>query len=143
MPTHNPSDEEPVRCRARREYEDGLLNSRSNLFLVLNGLGAVALGLTSDHHSAQVAFCLAIIGMNTLWMVCGIQSWLVIRALTLKYFELVPDDSIDDLVYATLGKKKWQVWIRPTNIMALFLPVLLQMAWSSFAIVLLLKWVKI
>ena len=84
MSVYRPSEDEPTRCRARREYEDSLLNSRSSLFLAVNGLGAIAVGLV-DELAARVTIAVVVILLNGFWLLCGFQSWKVIKGLTIKY----------------------------------------------------------
>jgi hypothetical protein len=137
MPTYDPSDEEPVRCRSRREYEDGLLNSRSNLFLVVNGLGAVAFRMPSGTN-AQLVISFATFAINLLWITCAVQSWWVIRAMTIEYCRLAKGDRIDQLVRDTLGDR-WRLWLRPTNVMAIYLPALVEIGWFVVIVALLVS----
>lgn len=94
----------PQRFRSRWEYEDQLLNARTNIFLVLNGLGAVAVGLTSKIQGQITITCVVIVA-NLLWIICSIQSLRVIVALAKQYLNSGVNDPVEELVQNTLGPK--------------------------------------
>src|SRR5205085_1452792 len=85
--------EESAQFRRRVEYEDGLLNSRTNLVLTLNGLGAVAVGLTLP-PKARLLIAVVMIIIDVCWIMCAIDAWSFIRELTqaMKQSNAVPPD---------------------------------------------------
>lgn len=114
-----------VKYRARIEFEDGLLNERVNVFLVLNGLGAGALGLSKE-YTVQIMIAIVVIAVNLLLWLCTFQTVLVIRNLTSEYI-LSANDPIDDRVRQTM--KRWPRKIRPTYILGVWLPLVLLLGW--------------
>jgi len=116
---------DPGAYRSRVEYEDQLLNSRSSIFLVVNGLGAVAVGL-APAVAAKLAITIVVVLINLLWVICVYQSFRFIRALSMRYRDLVPEDPIETLREETLGPR---YWIRPTNILGIYIPVLVLVSW--------------
>jgi hypothetical protein len=92
------------RFRTRWEYEDQLLNTRTNLFLVLNGLGAVAVQVATKSQ-AKITIAIIVLVANILWIICAIQSLRVIAALAKQYRASAPDDPVETLVQNTLGDR--------------------------------------
>lgn len=62
------SQQDVEQFRHRVEYEDGLLNTRTNLVLTLNGLGAVAVGLALPPQARLLIAALMII-IDVCWIV--------------------------------------------------------------------------
>jgi hypothetical protein len=108
--------------RQRIEVEDALLNNRTTVFLAINGLWAASVGLGQD-PSFRVGVVALGIMVSLLWWVCAWQSQRVIAALTRK---IAAYDSLEELVQARL---KGFGWLRPTNILAWWLPWLFIVAW--------------
>ena len=114
------------RCRARIEHEDDLLNSRTNLFLVVNGLGAVAVDLTSDKPS-DIVMVVVILLANLFWIIGSSQSVSVIRALTDEYIDGA-DDPIDRVVRKSM--RSWPKWMKNTSILGIYIPFIVTIGWS-------------
>lgn len=111
--------------RARIEYEDGLLSSRTNIFLVLNGLAAVAAD-TDAADAARFSLIATILVTNVLWLVCGIQTRTVIKALTRRYV-VEFNDPIDRIVRQVL--QWWPPIAMPTDILGVYVPTIALLGW--------------
>lgn len=126
------------KCRKRIEHEDGLLNARVNIFLILNGLGAASLGL-SKAYAAQVVITVVVLIVNLLLWLCTLQTALVIRSLTTEYIHDA-DDTIDRRVRHSLN------WLprrlRSTFILGVWLPLVLFLGWVIGLIMLIIKTCK-
>jgi len=114
-----------VRCRARIEHEDGLLNDRTNIYLVVNGILAAAAALT---HANRIAVIIGIVSIlaNLLWLSTGIQTASVIRSLTANYIEKA-DDPVDKIVRESI--KCWPGMFRCTYILGIYMPALVLFGW--------------
>lgn len=123
------------KCRSRIEHEDNLLNNRASLFLVVNGLGAVAVGLTSDKQS-DIVMVIVILIANVLWLIGSSQSANVLKNLTTTYMENA-NDPIDQLVRDSM--KVWPRWIRNTSILGIYIPLLISLGWGVGLIMILLS----
>ena len=118
------------RLRHRLEHEGRLLNSRTNMFLVANGLGAVALGLGGVPGAAVLV---VLVVANGLWFLCGLQTRSAIRSLTLLYFAEKKTghicDPVDDAVREGLR------WVprncHTTDILGVWMPLLVTGAWVA------------
>jgi len=62
-----------------------------------------------------------------MWVMCSWQSWEFIKALTIKY-EKLSDDPIKLVAQDAL----WDHRLRPTNILAQWLPILFLSIWIFF-----------
>jgi len=113
------------RCRARIEHEDNLLNSRTNLFLVVNGLGAVAVGLTSD-RSSDIVMVVVILIANIFWIIGSSQTVSVLKTLTTEYINGA-NDPIDSAVRDSMHP--WPRWIRNTSILGRYIPIVVTIGW--------------
>ena len=67
---YRPEDVQTLRRRA--EYEDGLLNARTNIVLVFNGLMAAAANLGSQSKAA-VGLAFITLVINLFWLRCAHQ----------------------------------------------------------------------
>ena len=114
------------RCRARIKHEDHLLNNRTNLFLVVNGLGAVAIGLTQETPAA-IMMTVVILLANIFWIIGCSQSVCVLKTLTSEYIQHA-DDPIDDL--ARKSMLPWPRWMRNTSILGRYIPILITLSWG-------------
>ena len=114
------------RCRARIEHEDNLLNNRTNLFLVVNGLGAVAVGLTTD-KSSDIVMVVVILLANIFWIIGASQTTSVLKALTTEYINGA-NDPIDEVVRRSMGR--WPRWMRNTSILGRYIPYVVTIGWG-------------
>lgn len=105
--------------RARREWEDTLLQGRTAIFLVLNGFAV---------QKPIVAVAVAITAIDCLWIVASVQSWIVIRDLV----RAAPQDAAQGTVDHSLGTKHVHRIFRPTTIVALWIPTLTYVGWLTF-----------
>ncbi len=113
--------------RHRIEREDDLLNARTNIFLVLNGLAAVAVGIDtgmSGRLIISIVSCLA----NILWLMCSIRSLQALKILAEELAKQRPDHPIEKIVQKALGKNRW---LRPSPMLSLYLPFLVIGAWTT------------
>jgi hypothetical protein len=120
-----PDDLSPDKIRHRIEVEDGLLNSRSTIFLGINGLWVAAVGVSSDQYLRAGVALLGIL-VSLLWLICSWQSQLVIASLTKTYQRLHSENQLEKIVQTEL---KGFGWLRPTNILASLLPCLFVVTW--------------
>lgn len=116
----------PELIRAKIMHEDTLFNARTNIFLVLNGLGAVAMGLNNINDNGRLLICVLGALLNSHWFFCSRQSLKVLSGLTKSLRIITPDDPIDKLVQRLLGKNQWA---RPTTIICVYLPLNISIAW--------------
>jgi len=114
------------RCRARIEHEDNLLNNRANLFLVVNSLGAVAVGITSDNLSDAVMIIVILIS-NIFWIIGASQSVAVLKNLTTEYIKNAKDP-IDWHVRNSMHF--WPRWMRNTSILGRYIPCVVTLGWG-------------
>jgi hypothetical protein len=125
-----PAIEDWNKCRTRIEYEDGLLNMRVNIFLVLNGLGAALFGL-SKSTNIQITIAIIVILINVLLWLSTIQTSIVIRNLTREYLTNA-NDPIDMCVRNSI---KWiPRYLRPTYILGVWIPLILIISWISYTV---------
>lgn len=114
--------------RQRIEYEDGLLNTRTGIFLVANSLLGVANQLRPD--VILVGFSCVI---SALWLIVGYKHFRVIGTLTRSYLtvlEKIHGDPVEKLV-----QDACKIWLpfRPTNVLSLWLPTIALVAWVMIA----------
>lgn len=119
------SHQDAEQFRRRVEYEDGLLNTRTNLVLTLNGLGAVAVALALPPPARLLIAALMII-IDVCWIVCAIDSLWFIRELTqaLKHSDAKPAD--EAFRYEV---QQGRFRIRPTLFVSIIMPLLILVAW--------------
>jgi hypothetical protein len=114
------------KVRQRIETEDELLNSRTTIFLGINGLWAAAVGIGNAPH-LQIGITILGVLVSIMWLMCSWQSWQAIKALTRKHHQLA-DDPVEEIVSGAL----WSRRLRPTNILAHWLPTLFLFIWIVF-----------
>lgn len=125
-----PPIEDWNKCRTRIEYEDGLLNMRVNIFLVLNGLGAALFGLSKSTY-IQITISIIVILINVLLWLSTIQTSIVLRNLTRVYLTNA-NDPIDMCVRNSI---KWiPRSLRPTYILGVWIPLILIISWISYTV---------
>jgi hypothetical protein len=115
--------------RQRIEVEDALLNNRTTIFLAMNGLWAASVGLGQD-SSFRIGVGVLGVVVSLLWWICAWQSQRVIAALTR---EILVSTRLEELVQAKLKRFRW-LWLRPTDILAWWLPWIFIVAWSILLI---------
>ncbi len=108
-------------ARKRREWEDTLLNTRTGIFLILNGFA-----LQPDSVDIFVAFAIAII--NLFWVLASIQSLILIKDLTTKSEKT----GAQLLVSESLGNRKIHHMFRPTTIIGQWVPVSVYIGWVIY-----------
>ena len=119
--------------RKRIEVEDELLNSRTTILLGTNGLWAAAVGIGNE-GSLNIGIGILGLLLSIIWLMCSLQSWKVIKALTIRYHKLLDpsndrNDEVEQIVQDYLARQKWR---RPTNILAQWLPILFLSVWIIF-----------
>jgi hypothetical protein len=134
--TNNEDSSLPSEIRKRIEVEDGLLNTRTTVFLAVNALLGTAVGASHNPQLQKWTTGFAI-ALSILWFICSIQSWAVISQLT-KYLMRVYGDVREEQMTskAFVEKKIVQTALKPfrllrsTNILAWWLPWLFILAWT-------------
>jgi hypothetical protein len=120
--------------RKRIEFEDELFNSRTTIFLGTNGLWAAAAGISGDFH-LQIGIGILGILVTMMWLMCSWQSQRVIKELTVEYLKLLKSSNDpENRVEKTVQKALWSPRLRPTNILAQWLPVLFLFVWTVFLV---------
>ena len=155
------ADESKV-IRRRIEYEDTLLNSRTNIVLVLNGLAAVAI-TQARGPKLLIVFIITII--NMLWIVCAREAQKVIFNLSteLNKLGLPPDEKIrkqtterkiiTPLLAITKINILWKLFwrckdvrdeyrISPTQYISEYIPWILLIGWVIGTLVSIVLWGK-
>lgn len=117
--------EEVIALRRRVEYEDQLLNSRTAIVLTLNGLMAVAAGLSLP-EIARIITAVIIIFVDALWIVCSLDAQHYIHDLTAR-INLSEHTPIDETIRGEL-KKHW-FRIGTTFFTSVVIPALLLVGW--------------
>lgn len=114
------------KLKERIQYEDNLVNQRTNIFLVLNGLGAVAVGIGSTADGKYLITLLGVI-LNGLWIILSFQCLVIIFRLTKTLIDLGIDDDIPErIVQMTLGRS---LVFRPDAILNIYIPLIITGAW--------------
>jgi hypothetical protein len=111
--------------RHRIEQEDELLNARTNIFLVMNGLAAVAVGIDS-RSGGRLLVCIITCFINILWLLCALQSRQVLKYVTKDMLRCFPNHPVERIVQDALGDHHW---MRPTTILAIYIPGLVTIGW--------------
>ena len=116
--------------RARIEKEDQLLNARTGIFLVTNGLTSVAAAIGIEQKPiGKILVATAIVTLDVLWLLCSLQSRKVLRALAIEILPpKCPEHPVEKVVQEALGNNHF---IRPTTIIAVLLPLLAIAAWLA------------
>jgi hypothetical protein len=114
-----------TKYRERIVREDDLLNSRTVLFLVTNGLLLTAVGLGGD-PLVRILICILGSIITIAWLMTSYQNWRVIWALTRSYRKHWASDHFEDIVQGALFKPGWK---RPTALIAIAIPWVFQIVW--------------
>jgi hypothetical protein len=118
---------QPEKIRKRIEIEDSLLNSRSTIFLVINGIWLSAISLKKDLDAFQIIIPVCGIIISIMWFLCSIQSTRIIAALNRKYLEVNQDDSLEKFID---GKLFSRTFLRPSELIGQWLPLLFIIIWA-------------
>lgn len=118
---------QPEKIRKRIEKEDSLLNSRSTIFLAVNGIWLSAISLKKDLDTFQIIIPVCGIIISTMWFLCSIQSTRIIAALNRKYLEVNQDDSLEKFID---GKLFSRTFLRPSELIGQWLPLLFIIIWA-------------
>ena len=121
------SKDDAERFRRRIEYEDALLNTRTDLVLTINGLAAVAVSLSLPPFIRGIVAVIIIV-IDLLWIPRALEASRFISALSGRLKES-PDTTPSDEVF------RWDVVYRPkrigtTKFIAVVIPFLLLIGWS-------------
>ena len=118
------------KLRRRIEYEDGMLNTRTTIFLVATTvwLPAAGIGALAAVQSYIVSAGLV---LSVVWAICGFHSWRVIAALTVIYIDECSGDEVDKEVRKRLPSRKAYRFLSPTNLLALLLPGFFVICWVT------------
>lgn len=120
------SKEDAERFRRRVEYEDELLNTRTNVILTMNGLAGVAAGLSPASSLPGVVVVLMIV-INACWLPRAWEASRFIGALTVRMKESKETAPIDEVFRWGIVRKPHRVG--STKFMAVVLPALLLGGW--------------
>ena len=112
--------------RKRVEKEDTLFNSRSTIFLAINGIWLSAAGISSNSSIFQIILPASGIIISIFWYICSRQSISIIAGLNEKYLELEPDDELEDYINNRLSSN---FSLRPTEIIGKWLPIIFMVVW--------------
>ena len=108
------------KIRERRKWEDTLLNTRSGIFLILNGLAVQA------DLDLWIAITISII--NSLWIIASIQSLKLIADFTKR----TQNEGQQYLVTEILGDSKLHHSLRPTSIVGKWIPMIVYISWIIY-----------
>ncbi len=115
-----------IRLKQRIQREDDLVNQRTNLFLVINGVGAAAVGLGSTAGAKYLIVLVAVI-LNGFWLILSTQCLVIIFRLTKTLIDFgMEDDLAEQIVQKTLGRS---LIFRPNAILNIYIPVVITVAW--------------
>jgi hypothetical protein len=124
---YSPGDIKTLRNRAK--YEDGLLNARTSIVLVFNGLMAAAANIASTGPStAPAVFGVAGFAFffNALWLPCALQHGSYMRCLS-RIIQDSENKPIDEKIRIDNQRKRWPYG--PTVFMTFIMPILLTFGW--------------
>lgn len=121
--------------RQRIMREDDLLNTRTTVFLVTNGLLLTAVGISDEFLFRLILSILGTI-VTILWLILSWQNWNVIKQLTIEYRKRHSENYIEGIVQKALFRYGWR---RPTNLIALPIPIIFLMTWIALLVIYSLK----
>jgi len=139
MDEKNPNADEKIpeaqEFRERIVREDDLLDSRTTLFLVTNGLLLTAIGLSKDN---PIQILISVLGciVTSGWILTSFQTWRVIRNLTRDYLKQYKRKYIEKIVRESMFKPGWR---RPSNIIAIIIPIVFLITWICILLVYILR----
>ncbi len=123
---------EPDLLRERINREDALLNSRTNIFLLLNGLAGIAVTNLKAHSDYYWLVSLLAVLINTLWFYCSRQCLRVLAAVTRSLLKVASEEPVEKLVQDVLGACHFG---RPNTILGIYLPGLAVISWLALFLV--------
>jgi hypothetical protein len=109
----------------KRSSEDQLLNARTSIVLVFNGLMAVAASLGSAESYISIFFGIVIIGFNFLWIPCAIQHGKYMSALTKIIRNSIFKPKSTEIRIMLQERRLYG----PTIFMCYILPIMLFLSW--------------
>ncbi len=114
-------------CRSRIEHEDTLMNARTGVFLTINSIAAIA-ARGADNYDVLPIIAPIMTIICLFWFLCSIQTWLVIRNLTIFYTDEKKGakDIIDKI--ARLGTTSNR-YLHATPILGIYLPCTVCIGW--------------
>ena len=115
--------------RERMKYEDGLLNSRTDLVLTVNGL--VAIAAVVDHTTNLWIFALIIVVIDFFWLWCSTEAWCFIHKLGSILKEKQYADSIPIDVRLHNKFTEHLLRIGATATLGFIMPLLLILGWIT------------
>jgi len=118
---------EPIKFRERIIREDDLLNSRTTVFLITNGLLLTTVGITGDELFRMLISVLGFL-VTISWVIFSWQNWKVIKNLTIEYRKHYKSDYIEEIVQNSMFKPGWR---RPTDLIAKVLPMVFLLTWIA------------
>ena len=122
------------RTEKRIIFESDVMKLRSNRFLIINGLGAAAVGMSVGKlWIMAVVVMIALVLTNFLWLAIAFQSWKLISSLRKGDLDAIPESTVDNSGIYRKIRESWG--LRPMNLMCLFIPVLVQAGWNVGIIV--------
>jgi hypothetical protein len=133
---YTPSDIETLRNRAK--YEDGLLNARTSIVLVFNGLLAAAANIAST-GPGTVPAVFGVAGFaflfNALWLPCALQHGSYMRFLS-RIIKESDNKPVDEKVRIDHQRKRLY---GPTGFMTVIMPIMLTIGWFLWILWIFLK----
>lgn len=119
------TEAEAREVRARVEYEDSVLNARTNIVLTLNGLFAIAVGLSLP-PGPKICATGIIIVLDLLWVNCALDALHLIKTLTGKLAESGATPKHEVLRYEA---QRGRFRLPPTIFLSVIVPIMLAGGW--------------
>ena len=138
MPADDPKLD-PAALQARIDAEDALLNTRTQIFLVPLSVLVGALGVAG---TVSLKLCVSVLGLlvTVFWIMCSLQSWQVIKRLTVAKLTNENNGDGDAPVEKTAQEALWRVGLRPTDVLAVMMPGVFLAVWTISTLVHLAEW---
>jgi hypothetical protein len=113
----------------RVQYEDNLLNSRTSVVIILNGLMAIAVGAAPYLPvEARIAGAILMLTINVFWIPSALRARRYIKVL-IKLIRESPHMPIEEEVrFKVLKMRRWNC---PINFMCLWVPVFFTAGWVT------------
>lgn len=132
------SKDDATSFRRRIEYEDGLLNNRMTIILILNTLAAMAVLKENPRPLLFVCVSSLMIIIDICWVLCAYEAFKFIQALIIRLKEsrdTAPPDEVFrwDVTSGFITRRI--VPFGPTMVITIVLPLLLLFGWIVVFIV--------